>query len=98
MSILSCRYECMTLSQLLDLKAQSSGRLGAKHVTDDGSPRKRIKAPLARKAVVQPAKQFQPADVSGVKVEGEISPYKEFDVESKPKLLRFHPQNFYRDL
>ena len=85
----------MTLSQLLDLKAQSSGRLGAKYVTDDGSPRKRIEAPLARKAVVQLAKQFQPANVLGVKVEGKIFLGKEFYVESKPKLLRFHPQNFY---
>ena len=92
----------MTLSQLLDLKAQSSGRLGAKHVTDDafgmsGSPRKRIKAPLARKAVVQLAKQFQPADVSGVKVEGEMFLGKEFYVESKPN-FQGSIRDFYRDL
>ncbi|GAV09317.1 hypothetical protein RvY_18881 [Ramazzottius varieornatus] len=83
-------YECMTLSQLLELKGQSSGRLGAKHVTDDhfgmgASPKKRLKAPVHRTAVLRLAEHFRPADVSGVKTQGHIFAGKEFYVAGGDK-------------
>ncbi|XP_013776591.1 DNA ligase 4-like isoform X1 [Limulus polyphemus] len=65
-------FQCMTLSELEDLKQQAQGKLAFQHLVGnesgetEPSPKKR-RVPQRTDRICTIAPQFQPADVSGVK-------------------------------
>ena len=76
------RGDCTTQTQLLALKAESKGRLGAKSVndeylTDDGSPRRK-KQKTGTRATLRVGSEFRPADLHDLEVTGNIFEGKEF--------------------